>query len=112
MKKVEAIIKPFKIDEVREALVAAGVSGMTVTDVRGCGSQPEKTHCYEEAEYTIDLLPRTKVEVVVADDRAETVVAVICKAAWTGSVGDGKVFVLPILEALRIRTGEMGGAAL
>ncbi len=112
MKKIEAIIKPSKIDEVREALVATGVGGMTVTDVRGCGSQPERTHYYEEAEYTIDLLPRTKVEVVVADDRAETVVAIICKAAWTGSVGDGKVFVLPILEALRIRTGEMGGAAV
>jgi nitrogen regulatory protein P-II 1 len=112
MKKVEAIIKPFKVDDVRDALTTFGIGGMTATDVRGLGRQPERTHRYEEAEYTIDLLPRVKIEVVVADESVEAVVSTICKASWTGSVGDGKVFVLPILGAVRIGTGEAGEAAL
>jgi nitrogen regulatory protein P-II 1 len=112
MKKIEAIVKPFKVDEIRDALTAFGIGGMTLTEVRGCGRQPERTHRYEEAEYTIDLLPRVKVEVVVADERAESVVSTIRKAAWTGSIGDGKIFVLPVLRVIRIRTGEAGEAAL
>jgi nitrogen regulatory protein P-II 1 len=112
VKKIEAIIKPFKMDEVRDALTMLGVGGMTVTDVRGFGRQPERTQRYEGAEYTIDLLPRTKVEVAVADELAESIVAAIGKAARTGSVGDGKIFVLPVEQAIRIRTGETGEAAL
>jgi nitrogen regulatory protein P-II 1 len=112
MKKVEAVIRPFMLDEVRDAVTALGVGGMTVSEVRGVGHQPEHTQKSSGMKYTIDLLPRTKVEVVVADELVESVVSAICKVAWTGSPGDGKVFVLPILEALRIRTGEMGRAAL
>jgi nitrogen regulatory protein P-II 1 len=98
---------------VKDALTALGVGGMTVSDVRGVGHQPEHTH-HDAAgvEYTIDLLPRTKVEVVVADDLVESVVTTICKVAWTGSPGDGKVFVLPVMAAIRIRTGEIGQSAL
>lgn len=112
MKKIEAIVKPFKVDEVRDALTRLGVGGMTVTDGRGFGRQPERTDRYEDAEYTIDLLPKAKVEVVVADELAESAVSAICKAAWTGSVGDGKIFVSPIEAAIRIRTGEAGEVAL
>jgi nitrogen regulatory protein P-II 1 len=112
MKQVEAVIRPFKLDEVKDALTALGVGGMTVSDVRGVGHQPEHTHHHAGVEYTIDLLPRTKVEVVVADDLVESVVTTICKVAWTGSPGDGKVFVLPVMAAIRIRTGEIGQSAL
>jgi nitrogen regulatory protein P-II 1 len=112
MKKIEAVIRPFKLDEVKDALTALGVGGMTVSEVRGVGHQPEHTHHHAGAEYTIDLLPRAKVEGVVADDLLESVVTTICKVAWTGSAGDGKVFVLPLMAAIRIRTGEMGTSAL
>ena len=112
MKKIEAVIRPYKLDEVKDALTALGVGGMTVTEVRGVGHQPEYTHHHAGVEYTIDLLPRAKVEVVVVDQLVEPVVTTICKVAWTGSPGDGKVFVLPLLATIRIRTGETGKAAL
>ena len=112
MKKVEAVIRPFKVDEVKDALTVLGVGGMTVSKVRGVGREPERTGHYGGAEYTIDLLPKAKVEVVVADDLVESVVSTICKAARTGSPGDGKVFVLPLGAVIRIRTGEAGEAAV
>ncbi len=112
MKKIEAVIKPFKLDDVKEALNEVGVVGMTVTEVRGFGRQKGHTELYRGSEYTIDFLPKVKVEVVVADAIADKVVAVICKSARTGSIGDGKVFVLPIGEAIRIRTGETGESAV
>jgi nitrogen regulatory protein P-II 1 len=112
MKKVEAVIRPFMLDEVRDALTALGVGGMTVSEVRGVGHQPEHSQQYAGMEYVIDLLPRTKVEVVVADKLVESVVSTICKVAWTGSPGDGKVFVLPVMAIVRIRTGEMGESAV
>ncbi len=108
MKKVEAVIRPCKVDAVKDALRALGIGGMTVSDVRGVGHQPEHRHRHEGMEYAIDLLPRAKVEVVVAADSVEPVVSTICKAAWTGCRGDGKVFVLPVAAAIRIRTGETG----
>jgi nitrogen regulatory protein P-II 1 len=112
MKKIEAVIKPFKLDDVKEALTELGVVGMTVTEVRGFGRQKGHTELYRGSEYTIDFLPKVKVEVVVSDDMVDTVVSLICAAATTGSIGDGKVFVLPMGEAIRIRTGEKGGAAI
>ena len=112
MKKIEAVIKPFKLDDVKEALNEVGVVGMTVTEVRGFGRQKGHTELYRGSEYTIDFLPKVKVEVVVADSVADKVVSVICKSARTGSIGDGKVFVLPIGEAIRIRTGETGESAV
>ena len=111
MKKIEAVIRPFELDEIKEALVALGVGGMTVTGVRGVGHQPTRSFRYGGAECTIDLLPRTKVEIVVADNLVEPVVATISKVAWTGSPGDGKVFVLPLMTAT-ICTGEVGETAL
>jgi len=112
MKKVEAVIRPYKLDEVKEALTALGVGGMTVSEVRGVGHQPEHTGHYAGAEFTIDLLPRTKIEIVVADDLVTSVMSTICRVARTGSTGDGKIFVLPLMAAIRIRTGEVGTAAL
>ena len=112
MKKVEAIIKPFKLDDVKEALTELGIVGMTVTEVRGFGRQKGHTELYRGSEYTIDFLPKVKVEVVVPDNPVDKVVGTICAAAKTGSIGDGKVFVLPIGEILRIRTGERGEAAI
>jgi nitrogen regulatory protein P-II 1 len=112
MKKVEAVIKPFKLDDVKEALNEQGVVGMTVTEVRGFGRQKGHTELYRGSEYTIDFLPKVKVEVVVPDHLVEKVVSVICGAAKTGSIGDGKVFVIPMGEAVRIRTGETGEAAI
>ena len=112
MKKIEAVIKPFKLDDVKEALTELGVVGMTVTEVRGFGRQKGHTELYRGSEYTIDFLPKVKVEVVVPDDMVDKVVSVICAAAKTGSIGDGKVFVLPMGEAIRIRTGEKGEAAI
>ena len=108
MKKIEAIIKPFKLDEVKEALAEAGVVGMTVSEVRGFGRQKGHTELYRGGEYTIDFLPKMKVEVVVPDDAAEKVVALISSAAKTGSIGDGKVFISALEDAVRIRTGEHG----
>ncbi len=112
MKKIESVIRPIKIDEVKEALSAIGVTGMTVTDVRGYGRQRGRTEKYRGNTYVINLLPKIKVEFVVPDDRADEVVDVILEAARTGEIGDGKVFVSGVEEAVRIRTGERGEAAL
>jgi len=112
MKKIEAVIKPFKLDDVKEALNELGVVGMTVTEVRGFGRQKGHTELYRGSEYTIDFLPKVKVEVVVPDTMVDKVVSVICQAAKTGSIGDGKVFVLSMSEAIRIRTGEKGESAI
>jgi nitrogen regulatory protein P-II 1 len=112
MKKVEAVIKPFKLDDVKEALTQLGVHGMTVTEVRGFGRQKGHTELYRGSEYTIDFLPKVKIEVVVSNDMVDKVVSAIASAAKTGSIGDGKVFVLPMGEAIRIRTGEKGESAL
>jgi nitrogen regulatory protein P-II 1 len=112
MKKIEAVIKPFKLDDVKEALNELGVVGMTVTEVRGFGRQKGHTELYRGSEYTIDFLPKVKVEVVVPDTMVDKVVSVICQAAKTGSIGDGKVFVLSMADAIRIRTGEKGEAAI
>jgi nitrogen regulatory protein P-II 1 len=112
MKKIEAIIKPFKLDDVKDALTELGVVGMTVTEVRGFGRQKGHTELYRGSEYTIDFLPKVKVEVIVPDHLVDKVVSIIAASARTGSIGDGKVFVLPIDEALRIRTGETGESAV
>ncbi|MBC7357381.1 nitrogen regulatory protein P-II family [Desulfacinum infernum DSM 9756] len=112
MKKVEAIIKPFKLDDVKERLTDLGIKGMTVTEVRGFGRQKGHTEIYRGAEYVVDFLPKIKVEVVVGDDRVGEVVEAICEAARTGKIGDGKVFVLPVEECIRIRTGERGEQAV
>jgi nitrogen regulatory protein P-II 1 len=112
MKKIEAIIKPFKLDDVKEALTELGVVGMTVTEVRGFGRQKGHTELYRGSEYTIDFLPKVKIEVIVADPLVDKVVSTVAAAARTGSIGDGKVFVLPLEESIRIRTGETGEAAV
>jgi nitrogen regulatory protein PII len=112
MKKVEAIIKPFKLEDVKEALSEVGVEGMTVVEVKGFGRQKGHTEIYRGSEYTVDFLPKVKIEVVVEDARSETVVDAIVKAANTGKIGDGKVFVSEVLEAVRIRTGERGADAV
>ncbi|MCP5404538.1 MAG: P-II family nitrogen regulator [Novosphingobium sp.] len=106
MKKIEAIIKPFKLDEVKEALHEVGVSGITVTEAKGFGRQKGHTELYRGAEYVVDFLPKVKLEVVVGDELAERVVEAITSAAQTGRIGDGKIFVIPIESAVRIRTGE------
>ena len=112
LKKIEAIIKPFKLEEVKEALTEVGIEGMTVTEVKGFGRQKGHTEIYRGSEYTVDFLPKVKIEIVVADDvKAKTVDAIV-KAAKTGKIGDGKVFVLPSEEAVRIRTDERGDAAI
>jgi nitrogen regulatory protein P-II 1 len=112
MKKIEAVIKPFKLDEVKAALVELGVHGMTVTEVRGFGRQKGHTELYRGAEYVVDLLPKVKVELVVPESLAEKVVTAIKDAAKTGHIGDGKIFVYSLDEAVRIRTGERSEAAL
>ena len=112
MKKIEAIIKPFKLDEVREGLAEAGITGLTVTEVKGFGRQRGHTELYRGAEYVVDFLPKTKVELIVGDQDVERVVEAIIKAARTGKIGDGKIFVLAVEDAVRIRTGETGQAAL
>ena len=112
MKMVTAIIKPFKLDEVREALSAIGVQGITVTEVKGFGRQKGHTELYRGAEYVVDFLPKVKLEVVVEDGLAERVVEAIAAAAQTGRIGDGKIFVYSIEQAIRIRTGESGAEAL
>jgi nitrogen regulatory protein P-II 2 len=112
MKLVTAIIKPFKLDDVRGALMGLGVNGMTVTEVKGFGRQKGHTEVYRGAEYTVNLLPKVKIEVAVADGQASAVVAAIRQAANTGSIGDGKIFVSPIEQMMRIRTGETADAAL
>jgi nitrogen regulatory protein PII len=112
MKKVEAIIKPFKLEEVKDALGEIGIEGMTVTEVKGFGRQKGHTEIYRGSEYTVDFLPKIKLELVLAEDRVAPAVAAIVKAAKTGKIGDGKVFVSPIEEAIRIRTEEKGEAAV
>ena len=112
MKMIKAVIKPFKLDEVRDALTKIGIEGMTVTEVRGFGRQKGHTELYRGAEYVVDMLPKIELELVVPDGRVELVVEAIRKAANTGRIGDGKVFVSPVLEAIRIRTGERGDEAL
>ncbi|USI73066.1 P-II family nitrogen regulator [Sphingomonas morindae] len=112
MKKIEAIIKPFKLDEVKEALHEVGVSGITVTEAKGFGRQKGHTELYRGAEYVVDFLPKVKLEVVVDDPLADRVVEAIQAAAQTGRIGDGKIFVLPVETAIRIRTGERGRDAI
>ncbi|MEE8310673.1 MAG: P-II family nitrogen regulator [Candidatus Binatia bacterium] len=112
MKKVEAIIKPFKLDEVKESLGGVGVQGITVTEVKGFGRQRGHTELYRGAEYVVDFLPKVKLEVIVKDDQVEAVVEAIAAAAKTGRIGDGKIFVTDVGEVVRIRTGETGEAAL
>jgi nitrogen regulatory protein P-II 1 len=112
MRKVEAIIKPFKLDEVKEALNAIGIQGITVSEVKGFGRQKGHTELYRGAEYVVDFLPKIKIEVVVSDDLVEKVTDAIQSAANTGRIGDGKIFVLPVGEAVRIRTGERGDDAI
>ena len=112
MKKIEAIIKPFKLDEVKQKLTSAGITGMTFTEVKGFGRQKGHTELYRGAEYTVDFLPKVKVEVVLADDMVEKAVSVVVSAAKTGKIGDGKVFVLPVEHAVRIRTEEIGEKAV
>ncbi len=112
MKKIEAIIKPFKLDEVREALSEVGITGLTVTEVKGFGRQKGHTELYRGAEYVVDFLPKLKLELVVADGTAEAAVEAIIKAARTGKIGDGKIFVTNVEQVIRIRTGESGEAAI
>jgi nitrogen regulatory protein PII len=112
MKKIEAIIKPFKLEEVKDALSEIGVEGMTVTEVKGFGRQKGHTEIYRGSEYTVDFLPKIKIETVVADNRVDAAIAAIVKGAKTGKIGDGKVFVLSVEQAVRIRTEEKGEAAV
>ena len=112
MKLVAAIIKPFKLDDVREALSTVGVQGMTVTEIKGFGRQKGHTELYRGAEYVVDFLPKTKIEVAVNDDAVDDVVAAISNAAKTGKIGDGKIFVFDLAQVVRIRTGETGNEAL
>ena len=112
MKKIEAIVKPFKLDEVREALSELGATGLTVTEVKGFGRQKGHTELYRGAEYVVDFLPKVKVEVVLPDSMVERAVEAIVKAARTGKIGDGKIFVTTVEQVVRIRTGESGEAAI
>ncbi|PCI58285.1 MAG: transcriptional regulator [Methylophilaceae bacterium] len=112
MKKIEAIIKPFKLEEVREALSEIGINGLTVTEVKGFGRQKGHTELYRGAEYTIDFLPKVKLELVISDDLLDSAIEAITKSAHTGKIGDGKIFVSSVEQALRIRTGETGEEAV
>ncbi len=112
MKKIEAIIKPFKMEHVKEALAEIGIEGMTVTEVKGFGRQKGHTEIYRGSEYTVDFLPKVKVEIVVSDDNLQRVTEAIVTAAKTGKIGDGKVFVYPVEDAIRIRTKETGDQAI
>ena len=112
MKKIEAIIKPFKLDEVREALSELGITGLTVTEVKGFGRQKGHTELYRGAEYVVDFLPKIKVEVVIPTDQVDAAIDAIVKAAHSGKIGDGKIFVLPVEQVVRIRTGELHEAAI
>ena len=112
MKKIEAIVKPFKLEDVKEALGEIGVEGMTVSEVKGFGRQKGHTEIYRGSEYTVDFLPKIKVEVVVTDDQVAAATEAVTKAAKTGKIGDGKIFIQPVEEAIRIRTGEQGEEAV
>ena len=112
MKKIEAIIKPFKLDDVREALTDIGITGMTVTEVKGCGRQKGHTEVYRGAEYAVDFLPKIKIELVLRDDQVDQAVDVIIETARSGKIGDGKIFIFPVEEAIRIRTGERSDSAV
>ena len=112
MKMVEAIVKPFKLDEIKESLTKSGVQGMTVEEVKGFGRQKGHTELYRGAEYSVDFLPKVKIEILVPDDKAATVVELITESARTGKIGDGKIFVTSIEEVIRIRTGEKGEDAI
>jgi len=112
MKKIEAVIKPFKLDEVKHKLTAAGISGMTISEVKGFGRQKGHTELYRGAEYTVDFLPKVKIEVLVTDDMASKAIEAILESAATGKIGDGKIFVSTIEEAIRIRTNEKGDDAI
>ena len=112
MKKIEAVVKPFKLDEVRESLSDIGVTGLTVTEVKGFGRQKGHTELYRGAEYVVDFLPKVKVEVILQDDLVERAIEAIVKAARTGKIGDGKIFVTAVEQVIRIRTGESGEAAI
>ena len=112
MKLVKAIIKPFKLEEVKDALSEIGVEGMTVSEVKGFGRQNGHTEIYRGSEYTVDFLPKVKIEIAIADDLASKVIEAVVEASQTGKIGDGKIFILPIEEAVRIRTGEKGEEAL
>ena len=112
MKKIEAIIKPFKLDEVREALSEVGVTGLTVTEVKGFGRQKGHTELYRGAEYVVDFLPKVKIEIVVGAEKLDAVIEAIVKAARTGKIGDGKIFVTSVEQVVRIRTGETNAAAI
>jgi nitrogen regulatory protein P-II 1 len=112
MKMVEAIVKPFKLDEVKDALTKAGIQGMTVEEVKGFGRQKGHTELYRGAEYSVDFLPKVKIQVLVSDDKAAKVVEVITDSARTGKIGDGKIFVTEVEEVIRIRTGEKGADAI
>ena len=112
MKKIEAIIKPFKLDEVKEALQEAGIQGLSVTEVKGFGRQKGHTELYRGAEYVVDFLPKVKIEVVLTDDMVEVAIEEIIAAARTDKIGDGKIFVYPVEQAIRIRTGETGDDAV
>jgi nitrogen regulatory protein PII len=112
MKMVEAIIKPFKLDEVKEALTKIGIQGMTVSEVKGFGRQKGHTELYRGAEYSVDFLPKVKIEILAPEDKAREIVEVIARTARTGKIGDGKIFVTPAEEVIRIRTGEKGPEAI
>lgn len=112
MRKIEAIIKPFKLDDVREALSEVGITGLTTTDVKGFGRQKGHTELYRGAEYVVDFLPKVKIEVVVAEDLVDSCIEAIINAARTGKIGDGKIFVTTVEEVIRIRTGEKGAEAI
>ncbi len=112
MKKIEAIIKPFKLDEVKEALSKEGIQGMTITEVKGFGRQKGHTELYRGAEYVVDFLPKVKIEILVEDERAAAVADTILTAARTGRIGDGKIFIMSVDDAIRIRTGERGNDAI
>jgi nitrogen regulatory protein P-II 1 len=112
MRKIEAVIKPFQLDEVKEKLNAAGIQGMTVSEVRGFGRQRGHTELYRGSEYVVDFLPKTKLEIVISDHIEDLVIQTIMEAARTGSIGDGKLFVTPFEEVIRIRTGERGAEAI
>jgi nitrogen regulatory protein P-II 1 len=112
MKQIEAIIKPFKLDEVKDALTKVGIQGMTITEVKGFGRQKGHTELYRGAEYSVDFLPKVKIQILVPDDKVQQVVETVVKTAHTGKIGDGKIFVIPVEEVVRIRTGEKGADAI